>query len=249
MWANFFRGPSNRRGGCSDENYSGARSCKSTRKNAMSCWIPPVSNVPDSPNGKRRGSENDYCLARNIVQNTSSSCRSHCDAGLPPLNFGEAHVARKSWTNNGKSIRLSNPLHCTTWSLGKWKSDIPLLQDISLESYEDNLEGNGKEEFIVFMWGMLQWGLEDRKTAKQRLDDPWLENTLGNVIDMHVPSYHRSSPFDVSILDKHQSRCETKTIIKHVKFLVRMPPNLGGWAEDCTRRIWREGPNNESWTQ
>jgi hypothetical protein len=36
------------------------------------------------------------------------------------------------------------------------------------------LEGTNKEKFIAFMRGMLQWRPEDRKTAKDLLQDPWL---------------------------------------------------------------------------
>lgn len=36
------------------------------------------------------------------------------------------------------------------------------------------LEGKNKEMFIAFIRGMLQWRPEDRKTAKELLQDPWL---------------------------------------------------------------------------
>jgi len=59
--------------------------------------------------------------------------------------------------------------------LGQWKADIPIPQNMSLDRSEENLEGKRKEEFLEFIRGMLQWRPEDRKTAKQLLDDPWLK--------------------------------------------------------------------------
>jgi hypothetical protein len=43
-----------------------------------------------------------------------------------------------------------------------------------LERSEKFLEEKNKEMFLLFMRGMLQWRPEDRKTAKELLDDPWL---------------------------------------------------------------------------
>lgn len=39
---------------------------------------------------------------------------------------------------------------------------------------EGRLQGKDKEMFLEMMKGMLQWRPEDRKTAKQLLEDPWL---------------------------------------------------------------------------
>ncbi|PYI14680.1 kinase-like protein [Aspergillus violaceofuscus CBS 115571] len=46
----------------------------------------------------------------------------------------------------------------------------------SLEQSEEFLEGRNKEMFLVFMRGVLQWRPEDRKTAKELLQDPWLND-------------------------------------------------------------------------
>ncbi|KAL3451850.1 kinase-like domain-containing protein [Aspergillus insuetus] len=59
---------------------------------------------------------------------------------------------------------------------GKWKQDIEIPRDTSLESSEKFLEGRNKEMFMDFMRGMLQWRPEDRKTAKELLQDPWLND-------------------------------------------------------------------------
>ncbi|CAG8928809.1 unnamed protein product [Penicillium salamii] len=44
----------------------------------------------------------------------------------------------------------------------------------SLESLEKRLSGAEKESFLRFLGSMLTWMPEERKTAKQLLDDPWL---------------------------------------------------------------------------
>ncbi|PLB45873.1 CMGC protein kinase [Aspergillus steynii IBT 23096] len=61
---------------------------------------------------------------------------------------------------------------------GKWKQDIEIPTGVSLESSEQFLEGRNKEMFMAFMRGMLQWRPEDRKTAKDLLQDPWLNGQI-----------------------------------------------------------------------
>lgn len=58
---------------------------------------------------------------------------------------------------------------------GKWRGDIPIPRAASLEESEENLEGENRKEFLQFMRTMLQWRPEDRQTAKQLLEDPWLD--------------------------------------------------------------------------
>lgn len=50
----------------------------------------------------------------------------------------------------------------------------------SFEEMEQVLGGKNKEMFLSFMRGMLCWRPEDRKTAKELLDDPWLNKTFEN---------------------------------------------------------------------
>ncbi|RAL16615.1 uncharacterized protein BO97DRAFT_475361 [Aspergillus homomorphus CBS 101889] len=45
---------------------------------------------------------------------------------------------------------------------------------VSLESKEKRLSGEEKDSFIRFIRSMLRWLPEERKTAKQLLEDPWL---------------------------------------------------------------------------
>lgn len=63
----------------------------------------------------------------------------------------------------------------TSWDYfnadGKFKAEIP---DISLEIKEERLDGDNKTRFLAFVRKMLQWRPEDRQTAAQLLEDPWL---------------------------------------------------------------------------
>ena len=59
---------------------------------------------------------------------------------------------------------------------GKWKQDIDIPSGVGLEQSEEFLEGRNKKMFLAFMRGMLQWRPEDRKTAKDLLQDPWLND-------------------------------------------------------------------------
>ncbi|KAK2811370.1 hypothetical protein FQN50_002247 [Emmonsiellopsis sp. PD_5] len=58
---------------------------------------------------------------------------------------------------------------------GQWKGDVEIPQQASLEASEEFLEGRNKAMFLAFMRKMLQWRPEDRKTAKELLEDPWLK--------------------------------------------------------------------------
>ncbi|KDE84954.1 hypothetical protein AO1008_00304 [Aspergillus oryzae 100-8] len=51
------------------------------------------------------------------------------------------------------------------------------IPSISMEESEENLSSQDKQQFLHFMWSMLQWVPEERKTAKELLDDPWLNST------------------------------------------------------------------------
>ena len=63
--------------------------------------------------------------------------------------------------------------------LGKWLGaggvSIPAT---SLEESEENLDGRNKQHFLRFMRSMLQWVPEERKTAKELLEDPWLNTSI-----------------------------------------------------------------------
>jgi len=51
------------------------------------------------------------------------------------------------------------------------------IPKISLEAAETRLEGKSKEQFLAFMRSMLKWTPKERKTARELLEDPWLNNS------------------------------------------------------------------------
>lgn len=59
---------------------------------------------------------------------------------------------------------------------GKWRNEVPIPESTTLEENECFLEGENKDKFIKFVKAMLQWRPEDRKTAKELLQDPWLNS-------------------------------------------------------------------------
>jgi serine/threonine protein kinase len=48
------------------------------------------------------------------------------------------------------------------------------LSPATLETEEKNLEGEEKVKFLSFIRRMLQWRPEDRASASELLQDPWL---------------------------------------------------------------------------
>ncbi|PYI35738.1 kinase-like protein [Aspergillus indologenus CBS 114.80] len=58
---------------------------------------------------------------------------------------------------------------------GGWKGAIK-IPSISLETLEENLEGEPRLLFLQFLRKMLQWKPEERMSARELLDDPWLRS-------------------------------------------------------------------------
>ncbi|KAK7529993.1 putative serine/threonine protein kinase [Phyllosticta citribraziliensis] len=56
---------------------------------------------------------------------------------------------------------------------GNWKLDMK-IPETSLEAEEQVLEGDERDQFLAFMRRILQWDSDDRPSAKELLDDPWL---------------------------------------------------------------------------
>lgn len=54
------------------------------------------------------------------------------------------------------------------------KNLIP--QDLKIEDTVHALEGDQKAQFLEFAKKMLQWLPDDRNTAKQLIEDPWLSD-------------------------------------------------------------------------
>ncbi|EAQ88814.1 hypothetical protein CHGG_05433 [Chaetomium globosum CBS 148.51] len=57
---------------------------------------------------------------------------------------------------------------------GQWIADTEPLPPKTLEYLETSLEGADKQLLLQLMRKMLQWALEDRKTAKELAKDPWI---------------------------------------------------------------------------
>lgn len=62
------------------------------------------------------------------------------------------------------------------WS-GNWKGVTP-LPDYNLETLEERLESDEKDDFLRFLRRMLCWIPEERATAEELLFDPWLMHGL-----------------------------------------------------------------------
>ena len=59
---------------------------------------------------------------------------------------------------------------------GKFKHEHLIPRDRSLEDTVPSLQGEEKRRFLEFVMQMLQWLPENRKTARQLLEDPWLSD-------------------------------------------------------------------------
>ena len=59
--------------------------------------------------------------------------------------------------------------------LGNWKADIKIPLE-SLEKLEGALEGESQQLFLRFLRKMLRWKSEERASARELLDDPWLRS-------------------------------------------------------------------------
>ncbi|KAL3434553.1 kinase-like domain-containing protein [Aspergillus tetrazonus] len=57
---------------------------------------------------------------------------------------------------------------------GHWKGSPP-LPPITFENAEEKLQGATKTAFLKFLRSILAWVPDERKSARQLLDDPWLQ--------------------------------------------------------------------------
>ena len=100
--------------------------------------------------------------------------------GPPPLDMlKRGKRSHEFFLDDGKHYLLLSPICNTSLTIdnaGKWKQDIVIPTGASLEQSEEFLDGKNKEMFINFLRGMLQWRPEDRKTAMELLQDPWLNS-------------------------------------------------------------------------
>lgn len=58
---------------------------------------------------------------------------------------------------------------------GKWRGAID-IPPVSLEKLEGYLEGEERQLFLQFLRKMLKWNPEERESARELLDDPWLRS-------------------------------------------------------------------------
>ena len=98
--------------------------------------------------------------------------------GPPPLQWLEENPATLTkFTGEGRWSILSSNIWMasliTSFS-GHWIGEIPIPGGRTLESKECRLSGEEQKEFLRFVRSMLQWRPEDRMTAEQLLDHPWL---------------------------------------------------------------------------
>lgn len=67
----------------------------------------------------------------------------------------------------------------TRGNTGNWIADKHAkVPDTSLEEVETRLEGQDKALFLPFIRSMLKWLPEERKTAKELLLGPWVNERL-----------------------------------------------------------------------
>ncbi|MCJ1466514.1 hypothetical protein MMC07_005133 [Pseudocyphellaria aurata] len=117
--------------------------------------------------------------------------------GLPPPQYvHRSKVTREVFDDHGQSalpLHQSVILACSATDgkihhmaltntvnihLGKWNRAGVEIPPISLEESEENLEGRNKDLFLQFMQSMLRWVPEERKSARELLDDPWLNERI-----------------------------------------------------------------------
>lgn len=72
---------------------------------------------------------------------------------------------------------LRLPLMVRNLHVGKWIGAAP-LPDYDLQSREDKLHGDEKQDFLRFLRRALCWLPEERATAKELLFDPWMMHGL-----------------------------------------------------------------------
>lgn len=103
--------------------------------------------------------------------------------GPPPLSLlKRGRRSHEFFTEDGV-LFPANIVYPNLWvcglrnfPIGHWRNEIEVPGNIALENSEEFLSGRNKEMFLNFMKGMLQWRPEDRKTAKELLQDPWLND-------------------------------------------------------------------------
>ena len=61
------------------------------------------------------------------------------------------------------------------YETGNWIADVAIPKELTFVNVEENLTGSAQRDFLEFVRCMLRWRPEDRWTAKQLLEHPWLK--------------------------------------------------------------------------
>lgn len=79
---------------------------------------------------------------------------------------------------DGKYIPADKSNRILFWlihNIDKLKNPDIVRQDFNLENSITKIDGENKKMFLKFVDRMLQWDPEERSTAGELLDDPWLK--------------------------------------------------------------------------
>ena len=99
--------------------------------------------------------------------------------GPPPIDMLERGARSKEFFDGeGENALPRYRVKLTEVLSGNWIAEIDIPQGLTLETSEENLHGEKKEEFLQFVRCMLQWRPEDRLTAKELLEHPWMRGSL-----------------------------------------------------------------------
>ncbi|RJE23238.1 Protein kinase domain-containing protein [Aspergillus sclerotialis] len=98
--------------------------------------------------------------------------------GPPPEHFlNRTEASSQYFTADGQYsllVEIGHEIDVTY--KGEWKGCVE-IPTISLETSQQNLEGDSQSSFLQSMKNILQWNPEERKSAKGLLEDPWLKGT------------------------------------------------------------------------
>ncbi|CAN9470182.1 unnamed protein product [Alternaria alternata] len=95
--------------------------------------------------------------------------------GPPPIDMLKRGARSKEFFDDeGENALPRHRVKLTEVLSGNWVAEIDIPEGLTLETSEENLHGEKKEEFLQFVRCMLQWRPEDRLTAKGLLEHPWM---------------------------------------------------------------------------
>lgn len=93
--------------------------------------------------------------------------------GPPPAKFMQkTNISNRFWDERGCWIPPLAPLY---------RFSDEEMSKLSLEDRVTSLDGEEKEEFLDFMRHLLAWDPQDRPSAKEALEHPWLRKTYHSI--------------------------------------------------------------------